>query len=371
MNEKGKKGEGGRVVLAASRHFVFQSFEPVEGILPNEAEEAAVLAFEEELPFPGEQVAIGVYSDVAGRVAVWGCDRSVLPECGGDEFLLPEFFPLLGWSRKNGTIEYLETVEGGCLLFFETGGVIPSEVIGLQSAPDSPEFRSEVESSFEFLGRKFLGIDSLTKVSIQKVSADSRDRFVAVVLYPDGEERSWSVADDSLWKADLRPTEEIQKFRTDKKSAERIWVGARIAAAFILFLIVGQGLLWGLDYWVDGKESTQRQLAPRVRSVEERADLAARLNDLGESRVSVFERLGDLNLVRPDGIQFLDVTFDEPDTFRVEGRVTNVRVLNEFVERLKSDERFSLTDAPPPRTRDGRVEFELSVRVPNQGGGQG
>jgi hypothetical protein len=316
-------------------------------------------------------VAVGVYAGADGRVAVWGCENSILPDAAGDEFLFPEFFPLFGWNREKGVIEIFDGQEGGCLLFFDQGGSLPTDIVGLNSLSEDPGFQAEVESSFLFLGRTFRGMDSLHKLTLEEAASDSRGRFRAVVAGPEGENHSWSTSDESLWKADLRPSDEILNFRKEKKAGERIWLGARIAVGFVLLLCLGQVALWGLDYWVGQKEDTRQLQAPLVQGVEERANLASRLNDLGESRVSVFERLGDLNLVRPDGIQFLDVKFEEPDIFQVEGRVTNVRILNEFVDRLKTDSRFLVTEAPAPRSRDGRVEFDLSVRVPNQKGERG
>lgn len=367
MNEKGKiEGQRG-IVLVPARHFVFQSFEPVEGIQQSEAIESAVLSFEESVPYPLDQTASGHFADPSGRVVIWGCETAVLPTAGSDEFLLPEFFPLLGWEREPGTIEYLESDEGGCLLFFDAGGLLPTDVVGLHANTDDSAANSGIESTFSFLARSFPGWEALTRVSLVEASSDSRGRFQSRVSYADGQIRSWDLSGESLWAADLRPATEIQRFRNEKKSAERIWVGAKVAAVLIVLLCLAQGLLWGFQHWVTRKEATEQSQAPMVRAVEERADLASRLNDLGESRVSVFERLGELNLARPDGIQFLDVNFDEPDIFRIEGRVTNVRVLNEYVDLLKSDGRFSVTAAPPPRSRDGRVEFELSVQVPNQG----
>ncbi len=352
-------------------HFVFQSFEPVEGISPSEAEEAAMLSFEEELPFAPEQVAIGLFSEEGGRVAVWGCEQGVLPEAGSDEFLFPEFFPLLGWVRTRGAVECFEGEEGSCLLFFDEGGTIPTELIGLRNTAGDPEFAGEIESTFRFLGRSPPDLESMTRLSLKRVAADSRGRFEAVVSSTDGEERTWTLSGEPLWGADLRPSEEIKRFRSEKQSAERIWIGAQVAAGLLILAALGQFMLWGVGAWVNAKEDRQNTQAPLVRAVEERADLAARLKDLGESRISVFERLGDLNLARPDGIQFLDVQFDEPDLFRVEGRVANVRILNEYVDRLRTNTRFEVTDSPPPRTRDGRVEFELSIRAPNHGGQAG
>lgn len=371
MSENGKKTETSGVVLAPAGHFVFRSYDPVEGISAEEAREAALLAFEEEAPYPVEQLACGHYEDSSGRVAVWGCDRAVLPEAGKGGFLFPEFFALFGWGREEGTVEILESAEGGALLFFDKGGPLPTEIIGLRSDPGEPAFANEVGAAFRFLNRSLPDLDSIPRLSVSEVSSDSRGRFEAVVTLTDGAAKSWTLADESVWGADLRPTDEIKKFRTEKVAAERIWLGTRIAAGFLVFVGLLQIVSWTFGFWVGQKEETRQQQAPLVAGVEERANLASRLKDLGESRLSVFERLGDLNLARPDGIQFLDVRFDEPDVFRIEGRVNNVRVLNEFVSRLRSDARFVVKDAPPPRTRDGRVEFELAVQIPGGMGGQG
>tara|TARA_R100000027_G_scaffold61790_1_gene53413 strand:- start:13646 stop:14791 length:1146 start_codon:yes stop_codon:yes gene_type:complete len=370
MKEKGNQDDPRGVLLVSARHIVFQSFDPVDGISPEEAEESALLSFEEELPFAVEQVATGVYSDDSGRVVIWGCSAAMLPEAGRDEFLFPEFFPLLGWDREPGSVELLEGNEGDCLVFFDEGGSLPNDIVGLPATESESELLAEIEAAFLFLERPFSGVDSFQKAKVEEVTADSSGKFSARVnVY--GIEKRWTRVGESLWRADLRPTAQILQFRKEKKSAERIWKGAQFAAIFLLILILAQGGLWGLQHWVGKKEETRERQAPLVQAVEERANLAARLNDLGESRVSVFERLGDLNLVRPDGIQFLDVEFEEPDMFRIEGRVTNVRVLNDFISRLKEDFRFTVTDAPSPRTRNGRVEFELSVQVPNQKGGRG
>jgi len=403
VNEKEKIAQFSGVVLAPSRHFVFRSFEPVEGITGEESLEAALLAFEEEAPYPVDQLARGVFADASGRVVVWGCDRAVLPPSGGDAFVLPEFFPLIGWERERGAVEILESEQGGALLFFDEGGTLPTDVIGLRakaavesSAPEEedavpPETESgvggenegsggspeaaldeqEIQAAFRFLGRNVPGLESIPRLRLIRVSVDSRGRFEALVAVDGSADRTWALSDEPLWAADLRPTEESKRYRAQKTAGERIWLGARIAAGFLIVVALAQVLSWIFGYWVDRKESLLSTQAPLVASVEERANLASRLKDLGESRLSVFERLGDLNLARPEGIQFLDVRFDEPDLFRIEGRVANVRVLNEFVGRLRSDPRFVVTEAPPPRTRDGRVEFGLSVRVPGQEGGRG
>ena len=167
----------------------------------------------------------------------------------------------------------------------------------------------------------------------------------------------------------MRPIGEIERFRAEKKSGERIWWSAKAVAGFLVALLLAQGVLWGFASWVEGREARQRALEPEVRAVEERADLAARLGDLGESRISVFERLGEMNLLRPNGIQFLSVEFREPDQFEIEGRTSEVRVLNEYIEKLRGDSRFLIREAPRPRSRDGRIEFVLAVRVPVAGKG--
>ena len=64
MSGKESEKDTGGVVLASPGLFVFQSFDPVEGIAGEEAEESARLDFEEQSPYTPEQVAVGT---VTGR----------------------------------------------------------------------------------------------------------------------------------------------------------------------------------------------------------------------------------------------------------------------------------------------------------------
>jgi hypothetical protein len=361
--EKNEKNEG--IVLAASHLFVFQSYEPVSGISKSESEEAAILAFEEESPFPAEQIARGLFFGKDGRVALWGCEQTALPTADGDDYLFPEFYPFFGWERQIGSVEFGITPSGGCLLFFDAGGSVPTEMLGMNCTPEDERFREELRASLLFLGRSVEVMETLHQITLRSVSADSHGKMTAVVERDGEADITWQVEGEGLWQADLRPTSEIQKFRADKRSGERIWLVAKMAAIFLVLLLFGQSSLWGLNFWIEGKEAKETSQSSQVRAIEERADLASRLRDLGESRISVFERLGELNLLRPTGIQFLTVEFEEPDLYKVDGRVTEVRILNQYTEQLRADPRFVIVEALPPRSRDGRVEFEISVRVPS------
>lgn len=366
MSSGEKQELSGRVVFVPAHLVVYQYFEAVEGISDEEAEEAALLAFEEESPFPPEQIATGRIVSSDGAVAVWGCEENSLPEAGSDQFLLPEFFPLLSFSRDAGACEICETANGSFVLIFDQAGSLPTEIIGFSNRTADSSFWDDVEGAFRFLGRRWPGKDGFKRLGIREVSADSRGKFRSVTEIGDEDQFEWSLQGQSLWKADLRASELIQEFISQKKAGERLWLGAKVAAAILLLVFLSQGVLFALNFWVAGKERKESAQGPDVRAVEERANLVSRLGDLGESRVSVFERLGQLNLLRPNGVQFLSVEFEEPDQFTVEGRVTQVGVLNEYMDRLTADPRFLLVELPRPRSRDGRVEFELEVRVPNR-----
>lgn len=366
MKEKGNGNGASGVVLAAPGHFVFQFSDPVEGISPAEAEASARLAFEEESPFPPEAIAVGTAVGADGGVAVFGCETAALPEAGSGGFLLPAFLPFFGWEREAGAVELAETEEGVAVLFFDRGGRLPSDLVGFGKREEDGEPPwEEIEGTFAFLGRSWPGEDALPRLRLEAVAADSRGRFSAAVTDGDGRRHAWEAPADTLWKADLRPEDEIRRLRAERTAGERIWKAAGIAAGLLVFLVVAQAVLWGVGAWVDRLEEREAARAPRVSLVQERADLATRLADLGESRISVFQRLGELNLVRPNGIQFLTVEFAEPDLFEIEGRVNEVRVLNEYIEKLEADPRFLVSEAPRPRSRDGRIEFELGVRVPS------
>ncbi len=358
------------VVLTSPGLFVYRCFDPVEGIPAEEAEESARLDFEEQSPYAPEQLAVGVVTDGDGRVGVFGCERSALPAASRDQFLLPGFFPFFGWEREPGTVEKIEAGGGGALLFFDRGGKVPSDLVGLAGSGESDD-SAEIAEVLEALGRPDVEDSAIRRLSLDGAGADSRGRFRAVAVDDEGARREWSTGERVLWKADLRPTGEIERFRADKKSGERIWWAARAVAGILIALVLAQGILWGFASWVEGREALREVREPQVAAVEERADLAARLGDLGESRISVFERLGELNLLRPNGIQFLSVEFREPDWFEVEGRTSEVRVLNEYIEKLGNDSRFIISEAPRPRSRDGRIEFVLAVRVPAAGKGAG
>ncbi len=367
MNEKEDLKEWNGVVLAPPSPFVFQCQEPVDGMLASEAEEAARLAFEEESPFPSEQVGTGLLSDASGKIGIYGCERSKLPETEDSQFLVPAFFPFLGWDRGAGSVEVVVAGNGCSVLAFEQGGSIPSEVVGFEMAEEEIPW-DEIGETVRYLGIAWPGREGVPVLRLKEAVADSRGRFTARVETEDGAERTWAAGPDVLWKADLRPREELQRLRAERATGERIWKGSLITVAFLGLLLLAQGVLWGLDLWVESREDRVVAQSEAVTRVEERAILAQRLAGLGQSRLSVFEKLGELNLLRPEGVQFVKVEFSEPDRFLVEGRAPRIRIYNSYVERLQGDPRFTIGEMNTPRSRDGRIDFELDVRV-GEGGG--
>lgn len=363
MNGKGDSARQDRAVLVSSSRLVYQCQPPVEGMLDAESEEAARIAFQEESPFSAESIGLGLVRDRNGLIGIYGCERATLPETDENHFLLPDFFPFLGWERDPGAVELADGGSGYALMFFEDGGMVPSDLVGFDPDDNGHPPEAEIRDTFAYLGIPWPGLEGIPLYRLTEATVDSRGRFSAQVESPDGSARSWDSDPLWLWKADLRDEGELQRLRADQKMGERVWRTGLLAACALGLLAVFQVLLWGFSFWADAREDAIASRAKEVTLVQERGALAQRLGDLGKSRLSVFQKLGELNLLRPEGVQFVEVEFREPDQFRVEGRVPAVRVFNAYMDRLEGDPRFSIGEGQTPRSRDGRVEFELNVRV--------
>lgn len=371
--KRGVPGGEGRVVYVPSLRLIYLARAPREDLDSGEAGEALQLEFEENAPLPVDQLATGLLEDRAGgRLAVVGCAREALPDEGEDTFVLPGFLPFLHEPREAGQCVCACEEVGSSLLFYGETGWLPTEVIGVRSRPGDPEFAEEWAQACSVVGWRGAAAVPPEPLVCLTGGVDSRDRGRFTVGGGEGERKSevsWELPAEVLWKADLRPSAELAQLREKRRTDERLWHWVRGAAVLLVVALLAQGFLWTLDLSLRQKREQVSAQADRVSSVEERAGLVQRLRDLGGNRPSLFRSLGELNLLRPEEIQFLEVEFSQPGQFLIEGRTSAIRPLNEFAERLGAADQWELVERPRSRSREGRIEFELRVRLASPEGG--
>ena len=367
---EGSGGKGG-VVYVPSHHLIYLAGAPREGLSPEEAGEALRLEFEENAPLPVDQLATGLLEDRAGgRLAVVGCGIGALPETREDAFVLPGFLPFLDGTREAGQCVCGWEEEGSSLLFYGETGWLPTEVVGLRSRPGDPGFPEEWEQACSMVGWAGPTEAQPELLECREAGVDSRDRVRFTLGAGEGADgNGWELGADAVWNADLRPAAVVESVRQQRRTDERVWYWMRGAAALLVLALLVQGWLGFLAFSLRQKREEAAAQADRVAAIEERAGLVQRLRDLGGQQPSLFRSLGELNLLRPEQIQFLEVEFSQPGEFLIEGRTSAIRPLNDFAERIGAANEWELVERPRSRSREGRIEFELRVRLtPPQGG---
>lgn len=202
---------------------------------------------------------------------------------------------------------------------------------------------------------------------LDSISVEPNDRLLLhrAFLPEPGQSSNDSIAlqlpSAALWLADLRDPDFARKEARKRAASKRVWrtlTAATIAAALLLLLQLGTGVLAALDHFARQRIA---ELEPRVQRIENTMTLASRLAQSTNEDIRPFHLLEAINALRPDALYFREVRANAFNRLQLEGVSDGgVNAVNSFADTLAAQP-WVAEVGNNAQTRNNQTTFVLDI----------
>ncbi|MGJ3241924.1 MAG: PilN domain-containing protein [Opitutales bacterium] len=331
-------------------------------------EETAALLLEAEAPFPLDQLAWGcrfcthsrtllVYAAFSDRLAEH-LENSPLEAY---RQVFPEFLTACKPEPTvTDTYGILLSDTSLAALRIPAGGTVPDR-LAARKRPDDAETRKSTEAALlrEIGCPDPAESETLTRPRAREPHPEQIRLTVDTALE---ESRHHSLSGDALWRADIRPPDFKRAERRGRRLDLRLWRTVTGLTATLLVLLLGEGLLLGLNLWAEARDERVTDRAPAVSRLESQLDFVTQLEQRATGAMQPFTVLAIMNEGRPETLYFTDAEATDFRQFSVEAVARSPGEVNAYVDRLRALPWFEQVDLKI-NSVSGRTLFTLNLVV--------
>ncbi|MCF3650788.1 hypothetical protein [Synoicihabitans lomoniglobus] len=352
------------VVMLPDHRFFVRSVPLATGEGAGSVREQIELALETVAPFPLSQLYWGYWSRKGGdRALVFAAYQkrfaaAEIEDWGEAEWVVPQFGAVLaGKPPEPATTVILRSAEGLTALHFGDASGVPTVVKSIEVAEESSD--REWDAARETLIRECGGSRTILDVSRAEVDP-GKPGDDEITVRRDGERVSFDL--DEAQMLDVRDPTELAGRRRARLRDTWLWRGLVAAAIIILISALGEGGLYGLEKWQQGRRAKIAAQVPLVSEIETADRLANRIDELKNKRLRPFEMIGIVDQPRPEEILFLSTAATGLYSMEIEAVTESPTAVNTYISALSALPGTETVEALSLDSRGSRTTVRLLVR---------
>ena len=325
------------VVLLPDHRFFVRSVPLSTDAEAGTARQQIELALEAIAPFPLAQLYWGYWTRPGcARALVFAAykKRFSSDETEGwadAEWVAPRFGAVLaGASPAPATTWILRDEAGLTALHFGDATGVPTGVFPAELAEDASD--AERATVRERLIKACGG--SRTVVDIDDLAIDAgRPGDDALVIRRDDNPIELSL--DDAQALDVRDQDELTSRRRARVRDTWLWRSLLAAMVVLLLSLVGEGVLFGLDVWQQGRRAQIAAQFPVVTEIQTAQRLANKVEERRTQRLRPFEMIALVDGPRPESIIFTDTRATGLYTMEIDAETDNQADVNIYLNALQ------------------------------------
>jgi len=328
--------------------FLFVHAEPLpDGMQPSELDGFASVTLEGLAPLPLEQLAWGYLTHAKSRhLLLFGAFNERLNQAGispEETFfhVLPSFFAA---APANGAAQWVFLWEAGhvAAVHYLAGEVIPAriEIERLTEDTVAAAFAAR-ENLLKHLGTHARSEAAPGLLAQPESSRTGRDRVAFSFAHYESETAEPKrVAGNApggsaeRWTADLRGNIFRGAEQRRRQASATAGLVLKLAAAFALLLLIGQGTVIYFQYWVKNADAKINDQKAEVNLVDQRLSLLSKITTFTDHELHPFEMLGMINPLRPKQIYYTKTRVYDNNKLSIDCIGTDSAAVSDFVDSL-------------------------------------
>ena len=372
-----------RVLLVPADTFYSHRFDLPPDIPEEERNGAIELLLEGVSPFPMEHLYWGfLFEEKTNQAFVYAVPHARLAKLGIEKIedyfhAFPGFLSAIGPAFTRRTVRFVAENTAVTAVYFEPGESIPARV---SSRRVQDEFLSDqaVLETRDKLAKAvpaaegwaveegvFVGAGVVVEGE-QKLICFHRRLLPETIKTPGPTEslpdsHAFPLAPEAVWAADIRSPEWAATESRNRRFSRSIFKITTAAGIFLIFLLLLQGLNFGLGIYNRSRAEHIVELQPRVQRINDTWTLAARITQSTEQDLAPFRMLELINEVRPQSVYFTRTRATAFNELRIEGFSAAVAPVNAYADSVRQLP-FIADVENVVETRDGQTRFDLIIR---------
>jgi len=314
--------------------------------------------------FPGEEHML-LYAAVKDRLKSLGSNK-----LEKSYYVFPSFLcGLTGHVFQQKTVRFLWCDQTLSCLLFEANQKLPSQIhsLCLGSEPNREVVWSQVGSlSTKYQKQGYVIEDGVViHKKTMTASAGAVSAFLQKIRFVDDSHPtelalSWQPPALCLM-ADIRD----EAFKQVQLKSRRIHYYLNYFVGFLVIfmvLCILFEIVYGISYlmlWL--KQNTIKDQTVKVEKVIENQNLMEHIEHVYGHDLDPFDRLQELNRLRPKDLYFTQFNLETLFKAEVKGFGASIDQVNEYAELLKEQPEFTQIQLNDVQTRQGKVQFVLQV----------
>ncbi len=343
------------IALFPSWLFFVENLAAEAGATPEQRREQLALHLESFAPVPAEQLLSGFTSKPRGDSVL--CYAAARERCRERlEKLPPQTLHCLPafalWDNADVATprwEWLATEDELTAILIEPDNPLPTRILSWErdgSPIDSDDARNaliaecaerkkEIRSTATHKDGIYLfdeqTLDSKKRcgeIRLKRLNAGGSLVAAARVL-------RFTLADDSLWDADIRDAATLSRERKERRHAALCKQALSACGILAVVLAVAQIALWIFGYKTQQLLDKEAEQRPQVADIRAQAKLIADISKVQENKLQTIRTVAVLNAQRPNGVAFSNFSGNGTSgTISVTGTAENITLAKAFEKNL-------------------------------------
>ncbi len=354
--------------VRGDRFFVRQVSLP-PGLKGQELDGFIELSLEEMSPFPMERLFYGFYvNEESGLAIVYAAYKRCftaeeMQQWEKVEFVLPDFFPVLGLAYEVDTIAMVVGESSLSALSFQTGQVLPQTIVSRELSGSS-DIEVVKQQLIDLVG----GLNGRPVVlfALDEEGNPSEEKGVYRLPFTKSKEANADTveieqAEDILWKGDLRDASFVSSKRRQKRLNQGVW---KIALGLMLLLglfALGEILMLGGKAFLSHLDKTTMGREAEVTQIEDKKSVVQELENFERSNLIPFDMISAINPVLPRSIHFTRLKTAGRNSLEIECKTTDPADVTTYKNDLEGLLRIESAEVLNLQSAGGQGSFLLVV----------
>ncbi len=354
--------------IRGDRFFVRQVSVP-KGLNGQELHGFIELSLEERSPFPMERLFYGFYvCEESESAVIYAAYKRCftaeeMQKWERVEFVLPDFFPLLGLTYESDTIALVVSDASLSALSFQAGQVLPQEVVS-RALSDPLDIEAVKQQLIDLLG----GLKSRPVVLYAPDAEGNPSEEKGMYRLPFTKPKETDVdpveieqAEDTLWRGDLRDASFITSKRRQKRLNHGVWKVALGLVVIMGLFALGEILMLGGKAYVKYLDKTTMGREAEVAEIEEKKSVVQELENFERSNLIPFDMISAISPVLPRSIHFTRLKTAGRNSLEIECKTTNLAEVTTYKNGLEGLLKIESAEVRNLQSAGGEGSFILMV----------
>lgn len=327
------------------------------------------LSLEKMSPFPMEHLFYGFYiCEESESVLIYAAYKRCftaeeIQQWERVEFVLPDFFPILGFTYESDTIVMVEGKSALSAVSFEAGQVLPQMIVSRELS-ESSEIKATKQQLIGLVG----GLNDRPVISFVRDEESDPSEEKGVYRFPFSKQLENDVAsaeieqaEDILWKGDLRDGSFIASKRRQKKLDQGFW---KIALGLVVLLglfFLSEILMLGGKAFISHLDKTTIGREAEVAQIEDKKSVVQELENFERSNLIPFDMIAAIHPVLPRSIHFTRLETDGRNSLEIECKTTNSADVTIYKNGLENLLKVESAEVRNLQSAGGQSSFILVV----------